>query len=57
MAISTNSMKGKRIIEFLRKELGLPENLVGFNLEMRDEEPIMVTKLEYEPEDDKAKKS
>lgn len=52
MALSTDSPKGKRILDFLKNELDLPENLVSVTLEMKTGHPIKIKDLEYEPEDD-----
>lgn len=52
MALSTDSPKGKRILDFLKDELNLPENIIGITLEMKTGHPIKVKDLEYLPEDD-----
>jgi len=46
-AITTKSEKGQRIIDFLSKELNLPEMIIGFELHIRLDECIMVKNLDF----------
>lgn len=47
MAISIRDDKGQRILEFLKKELGLPKEVIGFELHMRVNDAITVRNLDY----------
>jgi hypothetical protein len=49
MAIDCNSEKGCRILDFLTKELDLPDEIIEFDLCLRVNEPIIVKNLSYHP--------
>jgi len=51
-AFSSEDKKAERIIDFLRKEFGLPKLLIGFELHIKCGEFVMVKNLHYYPEDD-----
>lgn len=51
-AIKVSSAKGRRIMEFLRRELGLPEMTIAFELHISLDECIMVRNLDFYVSDD-----
>ncbi|MHC1623706.1 MAG: hypothetical protein ACXQTR_03855 [Candidatus Methanospirareceae archaeon] len=53
---SIHDKKGQRILEYLKKELELPPNVIGFELHLRVDEIVTVSNLDYYPEDDKGDK-
>lgn len=52
MVITCESPKGRRILDFLTKELNLPENIIGFTFKMRVGE-LPIVNVDYRPEEDK----
>lgn len=53
MAFTTQCEKGKRIFEYLKKELCLPDEVVGFDVIFDIDSLVTVTNLTYYPPDDK----
>lgn len=51
-AIKVSGAKGRRIMEFLRRELGLPEMTLSFELHISLDECIMVKNLDFYVSDD-----
>jgi hypothetical protein len=52
MGIMVQSEKGQRIFKFLEKELGLPDEVVRFELHMQVDDLITVRNLDYNVRDD-----
>ena len=55
MPVSIFSEKSQRILDFLRNELDLPKEVVGFELHIRLDDAMMVRNLDYYVEDDDPK--
>lgn len=50
--VRVSGAKGRRIMEFLRRELGLPEMTLAFELHISLDECIMVKNLDFYVSDD-----
>jgi len=50
--IKISSVKGQRIMDFLKRELGLPEMTIAFELHISLDECIMVRNLDFYVSDD-----
>jgi len=50
--IKVSSVKGQRIMDFLKRELGLPEMTIAFELHISLYECIMVKNLDFYVSDD-----
>jgi hypothetical protein len=47
--IVLHTEKFNRILNFLREELGLPDTVIGFELHMRNDDVLRITKMDYLP--------
>ncbi len=55
MAIAPQSEKAKRVMAFLRKELDIPQEVIGFEVSFGIDEMITVKNMSYYPLDDPPK--